>query len=1605
MKKIPILTLLLASVFSLAACNSQPQASGEGETGVSEQKLAELQEKLNTVEASLKAADAALTNSLQEALTTVRGEVDTAKAQLKEELLGKVNQETQKLTDALAKEVGDLNTKLAQDKAELAEDVEDLNEGLYELAQVVTEFGDQLELSHDSLEADIDAVRETLDHYDDADEKLAADIEALQGRLTQVEAKLADIDALDTRVKALEEGGAALQQSLTQLQATVAAAVEAGATKAQLDAAVAQVTTAITALQGADAQLQANLTALQATAATAAQVQQLSDDVDAKMAALLVGTWTDANRESTVKKSIEDLESSVTALGGRVDALETFKAEVIASYATKAEVQEVKDSLDALATKEEADALDARLTAIEASSGGLGTAWEAFNGEEAQAAKAEYVAELAHEYTAFDGRIADTFAAYEQSLKDANLWTQAAQEQLAAARLSVVDSHGRAMLEYLFKGTTLITLADTKDEAAAVRDEYVQVMENYLNVAEFATRKIVAANIVSNVDIDGLEDDIVDAIDAVEYDGDEAQEIFEEEGADGVKAYFDEKVAELQLWQHRAEALNVVYKGYTKDEVLHKGYDGDKADLNVAALAEVQESLETALKVQKHTDEEYLAAEGTQEELLAMAKEDVDKMAVVVRGLGYATSKAHAAAQKAAAVEKYDAAYALLTALGDGKDLATAAKDALIGDAKQLDGDVSALDDYLACEDGDAVVALLAADDAQFALHVNAFDAYLETLKKVYGAESEAVTVNGLTLKAGDNALYLDDIDDLMEEDYSAAEDADEYKAMAALQLASVKFVRYQAQQLAASKAYADSKAGAVTVDSIAQLITGVPSRANYNEPFALEQNEEVLEATVRLNLQADAVLTLDKAIVDTYVAEYGSYDDLRTYVSDKEDAIDLLTNHAAFDAKFDETVEALLVSGNYAAAIERDADLDALKAAAAARLVDDKKVVNLHVAQATAYDEMLTAVASSQGQIALLKGDADGKFLTNDDVLAFQKLAADSVVLGNYIKAFEYDAETFADDLDAANTAIGTQKGAAALAKEDGTGDLEALAIAVYKATGYNAAKVNIEATRAVLTAYADTYQTERQLLLGKLVEATRDAYVNAVKVEGKSFREHIDSLAEANNVLMGVYEQRMATYKTLYDYVATEVGVIDALTNLSDAEKTEFKDMFNKIGEGATVDNAFLAKYDSIEDVAGDEATVDSIKDWYSETAKPAIDLAVARATQYDAIVAYKSSKLLLVDAVNVGYEQLTQGNEGELATVNAKITAAVKKSEFKSAVSAEEALSYYNAQKAAIDMTLAQAANYNLAVVHRSEKQGQVYSGNADFNKFIDDENGNHAADINTTRAEMAKHVKLSEFLAAQDNGDALLETVNGKVDTVFDQAKVFNEVLKYAATQMAAVAGLTRLEVEEKTIDRNKIMAIPSIATYFQGATVSHANTKLATDKNNIDIIYNHSYTVQRLRTRVAQSISALEGVASLPVAQMNFIRGKMEGYNAFDFALPEGVDEPSVAAYNTVYANAESQLGVWNDFATKEANLATQINDKKSSVNNAANFDYEGLGVDQDDAPAAKALLIARLEAIAVDYSLIDLAGQKFNVETTKEAVLRANEANMAIYEQVTQYIL
>ncbi len=285
-----------------------------------------------------------------------------------------------------------------------------------------------------------------------------------------------------------------------------------------------------------------------------------------------------ADRTEELEGKVEDLEDTMdevidfanqianfaitlnTKLNQTNQVLTELQANLAANYYTAAQVNEfvtaVGNSLDTLKSFFMVGGSVKTMQALVDEMSVLGGDMEAFNGDEATAAKAQYVEELFAIIAAYDNDVTDTYnqivAGYNhQSLAVPGSITTMKDNLLASAGLS-------ALKDKMMVAMTKIILAPTKEDAKAVRDLYAGGVEYEIDALRFELDRINASNAVFDLVTTGLTYDFTDAEfnffnDVMTYDFDNTTVDIEERAQ-----YYTDAKADLAFRVEQAKGLKAL---------------------------------------------------------------------------------------------------------------------------------------------------------------------------------------------------------------------------------------------------------------------------------------------------------------------------------------------------------------------------------------------------------------------------------------------------------------------------------------------------------------------------------------------------------------------------------------------------------------------------------------------------------------------------------------------------------------------------------------------------------------------------------------------------------------------------------------------------------------------------------------------------------------------------------------------------------------------------------------------------------------------------------------------------------------------------------------
>ena len=291
---------------------------------------------------------------------------------------------------------------------------------------------------------------------------------------------------LDDAIAQIEEAKAQLEDETDAKDAALRAEIIA-----QLNNLVTEISDALGDLGGD----------IDAVRTIADQVNQKVTVLETKVASLetAVEGLQDAVLEiaQSIQQIGEAIQTIATVLGQTANALVQLQQQLEANYYTAAEVNNYLTTLQgSLSTIENYFKVNGNLTTLQDLVDGLPAlaGMEAFNGTEATAAKAQYVAELFAIIAAYDHDVTDT---YNRIVTAYGVQSLAVPAAVTTLKDNLLASSGLAELkDKMMVAMTRIILAPTKEAAKAVRDEYAGGVEYEIDALRFEEDRIKASNAV-----------------------------------------------------------------------------------------------------------------------------------------------------------------------------------------------------------------------------------------------------------------------------------------------------------------------------------------------------------------------------------------------------------------------------------------------------------------------------------------------------------------------------------------------------------------------------------------------------------------------------------------------------------------------------------------------------------------------------------------------------------------------------------------------------------------------------------------------------------------------------------------------------------------------------------------------------------------------------------------------------------------------------------------------------------------------------------------------------------------------------------------------------
>lgn len=322
----------------------------------------------------------------------------------------------------------------------------------------------------------------------------------------------------------------------------------------QLNTLAQQIAGTLTSLGNDVAALDA---AQQQMATTLADIAERTDELEGKVEDLedTMGEVIDfANQIASFAVTLN------TKLNQTNQVLTELQSNLAANYYTAAQVNEfvtaIGNSLNTLTSFFMVGGSVKTMQALVDEMSVLGGDMESFNGDEATAAKAQYVEELFAIIAAYDNDVTNTYNAIvagygHQSLAVPGAITTMKDNLLASAGLS-------ALKDKMMVAMTKIILAPTKEAAKAVRDLYAGGVEYEIDALRFELDRINASNAIFDLVTTGLTYDFTDAEfnffnDVMTYDFDNTSVAIEERAQ-----YYTDAKADLAFRVEQAKGLKAL---------------------------------------------------------------------------------------------------------------------------------------------------------------------------------------------------------------------------------------------------------------------------------------------------------------------------------------------------------------------------------------------------------------------------------------------------------------------------------------------------------------------------------------------------------------------------------------------------------------------------------------------------------------------------------------------------------------------------------------------------------------------------------------------------------------------------------------------------------------------------------------------------------------------------------------------------------------------------------------------------------------------------------------------------------------------------------------
>ena len=230
-----------------------------------------------------------------------------------------------------------------------------------------------------------------------------------------------------------------------------------------------------------------------------------------------------ADRTEELEGKVEDLEGTMgevidfanqianfavtlnTKLNQTNQVLTELQSNLAANYYTAAQVNEfvtaISNSLNTLTSFFMVGGSVKTMQALVDEMSVLGGDMESFNGDEATAAKAQYVEELFAIIAAYDNDVNNT---YNQIVTGYNHQSLAVPGAITTMKDNLLASAGLAALkDKMMVAMTKIILAPTKEDAKAVRDLYAGGVEYEIDALRFELDRINASNAIYDLITDG----------------------------------------------------------------------------------------------------------------------------------------------------------------------------------------------------------------------------------------------------------------------------------------------------------------------------------------------------------------------------------------------------------------------------------------------------------------------------------------------------------------------------------------------------------------------------------------------------------------------------------------------------------------------------------------------------------------------------------------------------------------------------------------------------------------------------------------------------------------------------------------------------------------------------------------------------------------------------------------------------------------------------------------------------------------------------------------------------------------------------------------------